>query len=269
MQGRKRKREFVCHAITFKRWWHVSKSLSVAPLPFFVFLLVTFSLFFLSAFTVPSQSSPSGLPLVSVLSKTCLVVTPSSFNLCAFLSFTHTWYLSIHLLALLLWVTISLSTFLPQLPGEVASLQAHVRCCPMCTAEGTDPRSGRGVPGTGGGHGVRTQGSGDGYRRGMDGRNKSRGYDSASISDDCLITTSFIIYCCHHFLYVLQLLAFISLLCISPSKSVPAPVQESSLELFHHRAWNQYIWQSHEPRCVHYWTSWLTVGKSIHWAILK
>lgn len=45
---RGRKREFVCHAITFKRWRHVSKSLSVAPLSFFVSLLVTFSLFSLS-----------------------------------------------------------------------------------------------------------------------------------------------------------------------------------------------------------------------------
>lgn len=26
--GRKKKREFVCHAITFKWWWHVSKSFS-------------------------------------------------------------------------------------------------------------------------------------------------------------------------------------------------------------------------------------------------
>lgn len=152
-------------------------------------------------------------------------------------------------------------TFLPQLPGEAASLQAHVWCCPMCTAEGTDPRSGGGVQGTGGGHGVRTQGSRDGHRRGMDRHNKSRGYDlyTPLIWDDSPTTTSFIIYCCHHFLYVLQLLAFISLLCISPSNSVPAPVQESSLELFHHPTWNQYIWQSHEPRCIHYWTSWRPV----------
>lgn len=62
--GRKRKREFVCHAITFKRWWHVSKSLSVAPLAFFVSLLVTFSLPFLSAVSVSfACSSPCFHPL--------------------------------------------------------------------------------------------------------------------------------------------------------------------------------------------------------------
>lgn len=64
MWGRKRKREFVCHAITFKRWWHVSKSLSVAALAFFVSLLVTFSLSFLSAVSVSSAcSSPCFHPL--------------------------------------------------------------------------------------------------------------------------------------------------------------------------------------------------------------
>lgn len=67
LRGSRRKREFVCHAITFKRWWHVSKSLSAAPLAFFVSLLVTFSLSFLSA---PSASPLPALPLVSILSKT-------------------------------------------------------------------------------------------------------------------------------------------------------------------------------------------------------
>lgn len=67
LRGSRRKREFVCHAITFKRWWHVSKSLSASPLAFFVSLLVTFSLSILSA---PSASPLPGLPLVSILSKT-------------------------------------------------------------------------------------------------------------------------------------------------------------------------------------------------------
>ncbi|KAG8009964.1 Protein Wnt-4a, partial [Nibea albiflora] len=54
-----------------------------------------------------------------------------------------------------------------QLPGEAASLQARVRCSPMCAAEGADPRAGGGVQGARGGHGVCTQGSRDGHRRGM------------------------------------------------------------------------------------------------------
>lgn len=41
------------------------------------------------------------------------------------------------------------------------------------------------------------------------------------------------------------------MLCMSLSNSVPAPVQESPLELFHHPTWDQCIWQSHEPRYPH------------------
>ena len=81
VRGRNGKREFVCHAVTFKRWWHVSKSLSVARLSFFVSLLVTFSLFFLSVFTVSSLSSSPVLPLFPSSLKLCPVVTSSSFFL--------------------------------------------------------------------------------------------------------------------------------------------------------------------------------------------
>lgn len=69
VEGRTRKREFVCHAITFKRWWHVTKSLPVAPRSFFVSLLVTFSLFSRSTFTVHSPSSLPGCLLVFILSE--------------------------------------------------------------------------------------------------------------------------------------------------------------------------------------------------------
>ncbi|KAI3361139.1 hypothetical protein L3Q82_013348, partial [Scortum barcoo] len=58
------------------------------------------------------------------------------------------------------------------LPGEAASLQARVRCCPMCAAEGADPGAGGGVQGARGGHGVRTQGSRDGHRRALSERNQ-------------------------------------------------------------------------------------------------
>lgn len=53
-----------------------------------------------------------------------------------------------------------------KLPGKAASLQACVWCCPMCTAEGADPRAGGGVQGARGGHGVCAKGSRNGHRRG-------------------------------------------------------------------------------------------------------
>lgn len=148
---------------------------------------MTFSLFFLSAFTVPSLSSLPGLPLVSILSKTLpgryLVVlfVPSFLLFMRSSSSTPTLFFIMHPLILPPCPIISpfptccesphhFPTFVSQLPGEAASLKARVRCCPMCAAEGADPRAGGGVQGARGGHGVRTQGSRDGHRRGMVGR---------------------------------------------------------------------------------------------------
>lgn len=38
---------------------------------------------------------------------------------------------------------------------------------------------------------------------------------------------------------------------LSSFHQVPAPVQESPVELFYHPAWDQCIRQSNEPRCAH------------------
>lgn len=120
-----------------------------------------------------------------------------------------------------------------QLPGEAVSLQACVWCCPMCTVEGANPRTGGGVQGTGGGHGVRTQGSRDGYRRGMVKEN-------VYVSETIIYAFGLIIFYRKPALFLLF-------------TSVPASVQESPMELFHHPTWDQRIWQSNEPRYIHYW----------------
>lgn len=218
-------------------WWPFLFSFSLPSLCLLCLLCLVFHLF------------PSSLKL-------CLVVTSSSFLYPLFFvcssSFTPSYFLHYEssLFAplpnyfpfpYLLWVTSSLPTFVSQLPGEVASLQARVRCCPMCAAEGPDPRAGGGVQGARGGHGVRTQGSRDGHRRGM-----VRGHKvwPAGIITICLKTPTPMskcnnqnplshCYACHCF------------------NSVPAPVQEPPLELFHHHTWDQCIWQSHEPRYPH------------------
>lgn len=106
------------------------------------------------------------LPLVSTVSKTL----PSFYLFILF----------VPLLSLSPVLFIMRSHFLPnlplyylfpppvsQLPGETASHQARVWCCPMCTAERADPRSGGGLQGARGGHGVRTEGSRNGDRGGM------------------------------------------------------------------------------------------------------
>lgn len=78
--GRKRKRAFVCHAITFKRWWHVSKSLSVAPLSFFVSLLWPFLYSFSSSWLCLLSLLLLVFPLFLSSLKLCLVVTSSPFS---------------------------------------------------------------------------------------------------------------------------------------------------------------------------------------------
>lgn len=120
-----------------------------------------FSFLSLPAFTVP----PCLLCLFVSLFSSSLFVTFSSFchsfkgpSLVLKYASSPTY---------LLWITPPPSIFMSQLPGEAAPFPACVWCCPMCTAEGADPRPGGGVQSTGGGHGVCTQGSRDGHRRGM------------------------------------------------------------------------------------------------------
>jgi len=122
-----------------------------------------------------------GLPLVSILSKNSARSLPLH-PFCTFFSLPYSLppaFFIIHPLFLPLCPIFfpvqkpaqkslsPLPAFVSQLPGAAASLQARVRCCPMCEAEGADPGAGGGVQGARGGHGVRTQGSRDGHRRGL------------------------------------------------------------------------------------------------------
>lgn len=148
---------------------------------------------------------------------------PLFLPLCPIIFQTHTWSLY------------PSPPSVSQLPGEAAALQARVRCCPMCAAEGANPRAGGGVQGARGGHGVCTQGSRNGHRRG-----KVGGQISSCFRYQCVL-----------YLKGLHESPLIPLLHMSMSNTVPAPVQESPLELFHHPTWDKCIWQSYEPRYPH------------------